>query len=80
MSVRRERRISSRFICHDMFWVRDKSLYKNLIVLAIPIILQNVITFGVSMADNIMNGRLGEVPIAALHIGTKVQGVLQIIL
>ena len=80
MSVRRERRISSRFICHDMFWVRDKSFYKNLIVLAVPIILQNVISFGVSLADNIMIGQLGEVPIAALHIGTKVQGVLQIIL
>ncbi|MBR4369668.1 MAG: polysaccharide biosynthesis C-terminal domain-containing protein, partial [Victivallales bacterium] len=71
---------TSRFIYHDMFWVRDKSFYKNLIVLAIPIILQNVITFGVSLADNIMIGQLGEVPIAALHIGTKVQGVLQIIL
>ena len=80
MSVRREWRISSRFICHDMFWVRDKSFYKNLIVLAVPIILQNVISFGVSLADNIMIGQLGEVPIAALHIGTKVQGVLQIIL
>ena len=80
MSVRRERRISSRFICHDMFWVRDKSFYKNLIVLAVPIILQNVISFGVSLADNIMIGQLGEVPIAALHIGTKIQGVLQIIL
>lgn len=63
-----------------MFWVRDKSFYKNLIILAIPIILQNIISFGVSLADNIMIGQLGEVPIAALHIGSKIQGVLQIIL
>ena len=64
----------------SQFWVRDRSFYKNLFLLAIPIILQNLITNGVNLADNLMIGRLGEIPIAGLHIGFKIQAVIHILI
>ena len=42
-------------------FVRDRSFYKKLITIALPISLQSLITIGVNMMDNIMLGRLGEV-------------------
>ena len=63
-----------------MFWVRDKSFYRTLLVLAVPIILQNIITHGVSLADNMMIGRLGETAISGLYFGNRIQMVLQILL
>lgn len=62
------------------FWVKDKSFYKSLVVLALPIIFQNVITHSVTMADNMMVGRLGEVAISGLYIGNRIQAFLQILL
>ena len=35
-----------------MILTKDKSFYKSLILLAIPIALQNLITFAVGLADN----------------------------
>lgn len=63
-----------------MFWVKDKNFYRTLIVLALPIILQNIITHGVSLADNMMIGRLGETAISGLYFGNRIQMVLQILL
>lgn len=62
------------------FWVRDRGYYRSLVALAIPIILQSVLTQGVSVADNMMVGRLGEDAISGLYIGNRVQMVLQILL
>ena len=42
-----------------MFFTRDKSFYKTLVTLAIPIALQNAVTFAVGLADNVMIGTLG---------------------
>ena len=41
-------------------FTRDRSFYRTLIALAIPISLQNLITFAVGFADNLMIGRLGD--------------------
>lgn len=60
--------------------VRDRQFYKTLVLLALPIALQNLITFGVSFADNLMVGQLGEAAIAGLYMGTLVHTVLQIVL
>ena len=43
-----------------MLMVRDKAFYRLLLRLALPLALQNVITYSVGLADNIMVGRLGE--------------------
>jgi putative MATE family efflux protein len=63
-----------------MLLVRDSSFYKRLLCLAIPLSLQNLLTFGVSFADNLMVGQLGEEAMAGLYLGTLVQLILQLIL
>ncbi len=63
-----------------MLLVRDKSFYTHLLCLAIPLALQNLLTFGVSFADNLMVGQLGEEAMAGLYLGTLVQTVLQLLL
>lgn len=56
---------------------RDKSFYKTLIALAIPISLQNLITFAVGFADNLMIGRLGDDAISGVYVGNQMQAVVQ---
>lgn len=56
---------------------RDKSFYINLIALAIPIALQNLITFLVNMADNVMIGSLGDDAISGVYMGGQLQTVIQ---
>ncbi len=63
-----------------MLLVRDWSFYKRLLLLALPLSLQNLLTFGVSFADNLMVGRLGENAMAGLYLGTLVQTILQLVL
>ena len=48
---------------------KDKSFYKTLITLAIPISLQNLITYGVNFADNVMIGSLGDNAISGVYVG-----------
>ncbi len=62
------------------FWVRDKRFYLNLIALSLPIILQNIITHAVALADNLMVGRLGETDISGLFFGNRVFVLLQMVL
>ncbi len=56
---------------------RDKSFYRNLVTLAIPISLQNLITFAVSFADNLMIGSLGDNAVSGVYVGNQMQTVLQ---
>jgi putative MATE family efflux protein len=48
-----------------MIFVRDKKFYTTLVAFALPIALQQLITVGVNMADNIMLGQLGEAPMSS---------------
>ena len=56
---------------------KDRSFYKTLILLAIPIALQNFISFAVNFADNLMIGRLGEYVIGGVYMGNQIQTFLQ---
>ncbi len=56
-----------------------KSLYKKLILLAVPLALQNIISFAVSLADNIMVGRLGEIAISGVYLCNQIQVFLQML-
>ena len=58
-------------------FTRDRSFYRTLIALAIPISLQNLITFAVGFADNLMIGRLGDNAISGVYVGGQVQTVVQ---
>ncbi len=58
-------------------FTKDKSFYRNLVTLAIPISLQNLITFAVNFADNLMIGSLGDNAISGVYVGNQMQTVLQ---
>lgn len=48
-----------------MHFAKDKSFYKTLFFIAVPIALQNLITFGINMMDTVMLGQLGDTVISA---------------
>jgi putative MATE family efflux protein len=53
--------------------------YPTLVRLALPISLQNLISFTVNFADNIMVGRLGDLAISGVFIGNQIHALLQLI-
>ena len=60
-------------------FTRDRSFYKTLLILAIPIALQNFISYGVNFLDNIMIGKLGEIDIAGVYIGNQFYTVVSLL-
>ena len=58
-------------------FTKDRSFYRSLVTLAVPISLQNLVTFAVSFADNVMIGSLGDDAISGVYIGGQLQSVLQ---
>lgn len=50
----------------------DKSFYKPMMVIAIPVILQNLMNIGLNMLDSIMIGQLGVNPLAGVGIANRV--------
>ncbi len=48
--------------------IGDRSFYRQTIAVALPILLQNLITNLVAMLDNVMVGQLGDAPITAVSI------------
>lgn len=49
----------------------EKSFYRKVFAIALPIALQNVITLGVNMTDTIMVGMLGETHLAASSLANQ---------
>ena len=47
---------------------REPGFYRNIVALALPIVLQNLVTSALAMADTFMVGLLGEVPMAGLTL------------
>lgn len=58
-------------------FTKDRSLYKTLFALAVPISLQNLITFAVNFADNLMIGSLGDDAISGVYVANQLQTVVQ---
>ena len=50
------------------FMKREPGFYRNIVALALPIVLQNLVTSTLAMADTFMVGLLGEVPMAGVTI------------
>ena len=59
---------------------RDKKFYKLLLGISLPIAMQNLINFAVSMIDTLMVGSLGEVPLAAVAIANNLFFILTILM
>ena len=60
------------------FFVKDKQFYKMLVAFALPIALQQLITVGVNMADNVMLGQLGEDPMSGATLANNFINIFQI--
>ncbi len=60
-------------------FIFDKTFIKSVFAIAVPIALQNMISFGVSVADSVMLGSLGDVAISAANLGTQPFGILMAI-
>ncbi len=60
-----------------MFLTKDRNFYKTLFLLAVPIALQNLLTFSVGLCDNIMIGRLGDSAVSGVYMGNQMQMLLQ---
>lgn len=61
-----------------MLFTRDRSFYRSLVTLAVPIALQNLVTFCVGLCDNVMIGALGDTAISGVYMGNQIQTLLQI--
>lgn len=57
-------------------FITDKIFFKTLFAIAVPIALQNMISFGVNVMDSVMLGTLGDVAISAANLGTQPFSIL----
>ncbi len=57
--------------------VREKTFYTNLALLSLPIAAQNVLTFLVGLADNVMVSRLGETAVSGIFVANQITTLLQ---
>ena len=58
--------------------IKDKSFYKKVALIAIPIALQGLITTGVNMMDTIMVGRLGETQFSGVSLANQFINIFHI--
>lgn len=58
----------------------EKSFYKKVFIIALPIIIQNLITSSLNIVDTMMIGKLGEKEIAAVGIANQYFFLLSILL
>ncbi len=61
-----------------MILTKDRNFYKTLFMLAWPIALQNLVTFAVGLADNIMIGALGDTAVSGVYMSGQIQTLLQV--
>lgn len=56
---------------------RGKPFYRSLLLLTLPIVLQNLVTTSLAMVDTFMVGMLGETPLAAVTLANLPISVIQ---
>ncbi len=59
--------------------IKEKTFYKALLSIAVPLAAQNMITFTVSMMDTIMLGRVSETALSAANLANELYFMLMII-
>lgn len=57
--------------------VKEKKFYGALLVLSLPIAAQNILTYLVGLADNIMVSRLGETAVSGVYVANQIMTLLQ---
>lgn len=63
-----------------MTFTSDRSFYKSMLSISLPIATQNLITFAISVSDTMMLGKLGEVSLSSSAIGNNVFFILAVII
>ena len=63
----------------DTLFVKDKKFYKTILLLALPIVLQNMITIGVNIMDTIMLGKYGEVQLSGSSLANDFINIFHIL-
>ncbi len=58
---------------------KDKSFYKLVLTLALPIVMQNMITIGVNIMDTVMLGSYGEVQLSGSSLANDFINIFQIL-
>ena len=61
-----------------MILTKDRGFYRSLVLLSLPIALQNLITFAVGFADNVMISALGDSAVSGVYMANQVQTLLQL--
>ncbi len=55
-----------------MNWiVKDKGFYRSLLLIALPVAMQNIISHGVNLMDTVMIGRIGDISLAASSVSNQ---------
>lgn len=52
--------------------IKEKDFYRNLLAVALPIVLQNLMTSSLSFLDTLMIGQIGSVQIAAVGVANQI--------
>lgn len=63
----------------DKLFVRDKHFYKTILMLALPIVAQNMITIGVNIMDTVMLGSYGEVQLSGSSLANDFINIFHIL-
>lgn len=64
---------------YRMFSRQTKDLYKWVLSLTAPMALQNIITYSVGLADNLMVGSLGELALSGVYVASQLQNILHML-
>ena len=60
-------------------FVSDKKFYKLVVTMAIPVVLQNMITIGLNIIDTFMLGSFGEIQIAGSSLANELINIFHIL-
>lgn len=60
-------------------FAKDKGFYKTVWLLALPVVLQNMITIGVNMLDTMMLGAYGEIQLSGASLANEFISLYQIL-
>src|SRR5574339_687412 len=56
----------------DLSFFRDKAFFRTMLVIALPVAFQQLITAALNMIDVLMVGQLGETSVAALGLANQI--------
>mgnify|MGYP003290188122 CR=1 FL=1 len=59
-------------------FVRDKQFYRTVVKIAVPVVLQSLITIGVNMMDTLMLGKYGEFQLSGSSLANEFINIFQI--